>query len=379
MARFATRRRLWLLPLLLVLGLCFVAPQRASHGSHAPPPAPARGAACVRNAGDAQWLRSETGGVALLNVVTMLFGSNQVLIKTLETEDANTGAMDSFLCMSLRFGIAAIAMFFVAMSQRPRGVASTDAQNEGCILACGAELAVWLFLAFMLQAVGLQYTTASSGALLGSLTIVLVPLLSLLDGRRISQLTWGSVGLATMGTALFVGPNALQGAFCSFGDVLELGSAALFAVQMWRCEKLIRQVPEHQVVGLTCFQLALVAGFSLMCVLAEGTSMPGVLETVAQLAPGEWMSVVTMGLVTTAFCLWAESFALQNVDASVAALIYACEPIWGAIFAYLWRGETLEGPCAMCGAGLLLLASMAGVMASQTKASETFTLDRRGA
>lgn len=28
-------------------------------------------------------------------------------------------------------------------------------------------------------------------------------------------------------------------------------------------------------------------GFSLMCVLAEGTSMPGVLETVAQLAPGK--------------------------------------------------------------------------------------------
>lgn len=31
------------------------------------------------------------------------------------------------------------------------------------------------------------------------------------------------------------------------------------------------------------------------------------------------MSVVTMGLVTTAFCLWAESFALQNVDASVVS------------------------------------------------------------
>lgn len=29
------------------------------------------------------------------------------------------------------------------------------------------------------------------------------------------------------------------------------------------------------------------------------------------------MSVVTMGLVTTAFCLWAEASALQNVDASV--------------------------------------------------------------
>lgn len=33
---------------------------------------------------------------------------------------------------------------------------------------------------------------------------------------------------------------------CGPGDILELGSAALFAVQMWRCEKLIRQVPESQ-------------------------------------------------------------------------------------------------------------------------------------
>lgn len=351
------RARCWLPLILTLLALkpCFVGEPQAGHA------AKPRSRVSRAASADAQWLRSETGGVALLNVVTMLFGSNQVLIKTLETEDATSGAMDSFLCMSLRFGIAALAMSFVAFTQRPK---DATAAPQGCILACGAELAVWLFLAFMLQAVGLQYTTASSGALLGSLTIVLVPLLSLLDGRRINQLTWGSVALATMGTALFVGPNAFQGAFCSFGDILELGSAALFAVQMWRCEKLIRQVPENQVVGLTCLQLALVAGFSFMCVLAEGFSMPWVVETVTALAPGEWMSVVTMGLVTTAFCLWAEACALQNVDASVAALIYACEPIWGAVFAYLWRGETLDGPCAMCGAGLLFLASMAGVMAS---------------
>lgn len=37
---------------------------------------------------------------------------------------------------------------------------------------------------------------------------------------------------------------------CGPGDILELGSAALFAVQMWRCEKLIRQVPESQAWGV---------------------------------------------------------------------------------------------------------------------------------
>ena len=66
-----------------------------------------------------------------------------------------------------------------------------------------------------------------------------------------------------------------------------------------------------------CCQKLSTPGFSFMCVLAEGFSMPLVVETLSTLAPGEWMSVVTMGLVTTAFCLWAEACALQNVDASV--------------------------------------------------------------
>ena len=66
-----------------------------------------------------------------------------------------------------------------------------------------------------------------------------------------------------------------------------------------------------------------------MCVLAEGFSMPLVVETLSTLAPGEWMPVVTMGLVTTAFCLWAEACALQNVDASVVAWHRFADPLTG--------------------------------------------------
>ncbi|CAJ1459554.1 unnamed protein product [Effrenium voratum] len=286
----------------------------------------------------------------------MLFGSNQVLIKTLETDDATGDAMDSFLCMGLRFGIAALALAAFMLFKREdkarvkatetSGAAPASTSGSTTAMKAGAELSVWLFLGFVMQAVGLQYTSASSGALLGSLTIVLVPLLSLLDGRHIHQLTWGSVCLATVGTALFVGPNAISGAIGSLGDVLELGSAALFAVQMWRCEKLIRQVPENEVAPLTCLQLALVSCFSFVCFFAEGFSLPSALQTVSAFPAGrgggglgEWAQVLAMGLVTTGFCLWAEAKALREVDAPVAALIYACEPLWGAVFAYLWRGE----------------------------------------
>ena len=48
-------------------------------------------------------------------------------------------------CMSLRFGIAALAMFFVAFAQRRRDARdaadAVDAAPSGCILTCGAELA----------------------------------------------------------------------------------------------------------------------------------------------------------------------------------------------------------------------------------------------
>ncbi|CAJ1330646.1 unnamed protein product [Effrenium voratum] len=60
---------------------------------------------------------SQTGGIVLLNVVTMLFGSNQVLVKILETDDA-THAMDSFLCMGLRFGVGALALRALMLTKR---------------------------------------------------------------------------------------------------------------------------------------------------------------------------------------------------------------------------------------------------------------------
>eukprot|EP00930_Biecheleria_cincta_P042099 TRINITY_DN28954_c0_g1_i1.p1 TRINITY_DN28954_c0_g1~~TRINITY_DN28954_c0_g1_i1.p1 ORF type:complete len:410 (-),score=62.16 TRINITY_DN28954_c0_g1_i1:389-1618(-) len=316
-----------------------------------------------------------TGSIVLLNIVTMLFGSNQVLIKTLEADEA----IDGYLCMFLRFAIAALALGAVSAvghwkdrdkSPDPSTVAPGDSSLMS-LISSGTELSVWLFLGFLLQAVGLQYTTASSGALLGSLTMVLVPLLSALDGRKVAGLTWGSVGLACMGTCLLVGPGALTGDLGSVGDLLELGSAALFAIQLWRCERLIRQVPESQIVGLTCLQLILVALFSFICLLGEGFSVASVIQTVEGLPATEWMQIAVMGLVTTAFCLWAEARALRDVDATPAALIYACEPIWGALFAFLWMGDTLNGPFALCGASLLLLASFAGVVASmQTDAGQ---------
>jgi len=107
-----------------------------------------------------------------------------------------------------------------------------------------------------------------------------------------------------------------------------------------------------------------VAAFSWAALVAQGISIPDTLEAMASWPMDQWAQVAVMGLVTTAFCLWAETAALRKVDASIAALIYASEPIWGALFAFLWMGETLDGTLTVAGAALLFLASAAGAVSS---------------
>ncbi|CAE8701283.1 unnamed protein product [Polarella glacialis] len=323
-----------------------------------------------------------SSGLVVLNIVTMLFGCNQALIKTLETggDNGSSGVgMDSSLCMVLRFGIAALALLAALVALRVKAAATVKVPGtsdkiplqsgislgDRTFLAGALELSVWLYLGFLAQAKGLEYTSAQAGALLGSFTVVLVPLLSALDGRPVPKSTWPCVGLALVGSALFVGPEALTSSSAGgLGDLLELASAGLFAVQLWRCEKICRSVPEDRLLELTCLQLALVAGMSLVFLLGvEGASMPHLMETMASWPAVEWVQVASMGLVTTAFCLLAEAWALREVDAAPAAIIYALEPVWGAIFAFFWMGETLQGPAAFAGGSLLLLASAIGVLA----------------
>mmetsp|Transcript_92922 Transcript_92922/g.200935 ORF Transcript_92922/g.200935 Transcript_92922/m.200935 type:complete len:436 (-) Transcript_92922:73-1380(-) len=323
-------------------------------------------------------------GLLLLNVVTALFGSNQAIIRTLVTDDDTAGAMDCMLCMALRFSIATLALGAAMGVNHVRGedpaarARSALAEGEGAsragfweLLPKATELAVWLFLGFVAQAQGLQFTTAGHGALLGSLTVVLVPFLSLTDGRKLSTATMISAGLALCGSCIFVGPEAFAGgSLGGYGDMLQLASAALFAVQLWRCEKISRTVPRDQVTELTCLQLGMVALMSLACLFGSTPDMSGVVNTMASWPMMEWGQVAVMGLVTTAFCLWAEARALQTVDAAPAALVYACEPLWGALFAWLWLGETLDGPYSTIGAAVLLLASAVGVLSSMAGSGE---------
>lgn len=64
-------------------------------------------------------------------------------------------------------------------------------------------------------------------------------------------------------------------------------------------------------------------------------------------------ALLYLGVVTTAFTNWLQTIGQRHVPATTASAIYALDPLWGCLFAYIWLGEAL-GPQGIAGCGVLL-------------------------
>ena len=72
--------------------------------------------------------------------------------------------------------------------------------NEGYVsLQAGAELGLWLFGGYILQALGLETTTAAHGSFTGTIMVLIVPVLVGLSGRKVANSTWIGALVALFG------------------------------------------------------------------------------------------------------------------------------------------------------------------------------------
>ena len=119
-------------------------------------------------------------------------------------------------------------------------------------ILCGFSL----FVAQGLQQVGLLYTEPGKAGFITAMYIVLVPVLGLFLGRRCGLSVWLSVALAVAGLYLLscVGVTKIN-----IGDILILGAAAAFAVQIVLIDNLAQQMDG---VRLNCIQFLVVTVLS---------------------------------------------------------------------------------------------------------------------
>jgi len=212
----------------------------------------------------------------------------------------------------------------------------------------GAILGLALFGGYFFQTWGLVHTTVQKSGLITGLSVVLVPLLAWVFGRRPARRAWLGVALGGSGVALLsLGGGDLAGGSL-LGDLLTVVCAISFALHLVLVDRYAKAGDPRT---LLVSQVGLVAVISL-----AGAAVGG--EQVAlTLSAQVWVAVAVTGALATtgafALVLWAG----RRISASRMAVVLATEPMFASLFGWWLLGEALL-PVQGVGAALV----MAGIL-----------------
>lgn len=223
--------------------------------------------------------------------------------------------------------------------------------NKGIIIK-GLVLGFFLYIAFALQTVGLQYTTPSKNAFLTAVNVVIVPFIAFFAyKRKIDKFELTGAILAIIG----IGFLSLQfSADVNVGDLLTLACAVAFAYQIFYTAKYVK---DEDPITLTIVQMFFAAVFAWVVVLFKGElSFSFETEAVG--------SLFYLAAFSTTLAFLFQTIAQKFTNETKAAIILSTESFWGMVFSVILLSEVLTARMVI-GAILILCA----IMISETKLS----------
>lgn len=232
-----------------------------------------------------------------------------------------------------------------------------------------------MFLGFALQTVGLQFTSASKSAFLLYLNVKFVPFLGwFVLGKRIRRIALVSAMLALLGTYLLFSSNNSHSS-ANIGDLWSILAAVVSAMFILRMEAAMEHVTKENGAALSAASLWTVT--FLNCCWAYLYSQDNMEKTVWSVLidihgsigftwnVGNICALVYLGGVCTSLTNYIQAICQSSKDGGVSAerasIIYAMDPVWGALFAHCGLGEAL-GIRGYAGAGLIVLAAVSSAI-----------------
>jgi len=233
------------------------------------------------------------------------------------------------------------AVLVAAMSRRELSKLSIGGLRAGLVMGA------FLTAGYIFQTLGLERTTASNAGFITGMYIVLTPVFgALLLGHRPGAKAWIAAAVATLGLFLLSGAGG-EGSNLT-GDALVLMCAASFALHILATD---RAVKSYDVSALLVVQLG-VAG--LFCLAVAGAAGDLMVPSDASV----WIALAITSVIASAVGFFVQTYAQQHASPARTALILGSEPAFAGLFAYLLKGETLDG-AQWVGAGLILAAILA--------------------
>ena len=278
-----------------------------------------------------QWIAD-----GLLLAAAIIWGSAFAVVKN------TLDSVPPSLMIALRFGIAAL-ISGVILRKHLRGL------TRGQVLM-GLLVGVLTGLAYIVQTIGLQDTTAGKNAFLTTIYVLLVPFGSaVLFHEKLGARRYVAAVLMLLG----IGILSLDGESGGLnrGDVLTLVCGVLYAAQIISVGRCNERMDTYALIVL---EFAFAALTGLCWSLATERGMP--IQSIG--------GILYVALFSTMLASSCQNIAQKLAPTSHAALLMSLESVFGALSGVIFLGEKLT---IRMGLGFLVI--FAAVVLSETTAS----------
>lgn len=252
----------------------------------------------------------------LLLIVTLLAAAGWMFSK-----EALLG-LSPLLFIGVRFFIAGGAIALLCLPALKQLTRSGYWQGIRVGLTFSAAMSCWIHGLFHIHHVG-------EGAFITSMAVVIVPIFARLWFKERPPLsTWIALPVAVAGLGFLSLNNGFK---LESGQIYFLLAAVIFALHFNMITQVVNQVGT---LPLTAIQLITVGIITFSLSLATETWPTEVSTPIMG-----W--VLASALIATSLRFMVQTHAQSLTPASHAALILTIEPVWTAVLASLWLGETM--------------------------------------
>ncbi len=279
-------------------------------------------------------IQKKSKGTIILLIVAAIWGSGFIA-----SQYALDAGVYPELLMMVRFTIAAIVIGVVSYGK-------IKAITVGSIIKM-IPGGVFLFLAFFIQIVALQYTTPANNAFLTATNVVMVPFI-----------WWGLTKKKPKNTVFIASVICLLGVFLlsiqpgsgiqfSLGDSLTLLCAVFFAGQIV-ATGLVTEKEDTLTIILIQFSVAAILSIIVFIGFTDRDIQP--LMNVMGAS-----SVAYLALCSTCLCYFLQTYAQKQVNASRVAIILGTEALFGSLFSVVLGFDDLKWNMIL-GGGIIMVA-----------------------
>ncbi len=197
------------------------------------------------------------------------------------------------------------------------------------MLIAGASTGILLCLASVTQQAAIAYTTVAKSSFITAMYVVIVPILSLLLGKRLGVRIWLAVILSVIGLYLLSFSDGIGSV--NKGDLMTLCCAVLFAMQIICVNHFVDRL-DGLVLSCSEFFFEAVLATCGMLIFEE--------PSIASLIPA-LTAILYAGIMSNGVAYTLQIIGQKGFDPTVASLCMCMESVFGALGGFILLKQTL--------------------------------------